>query len=153
MGTECCAIVIQLNSCSPSVGGHKLAHLKRESPSADPSPLSCPLDRGQVTVIEPQCYEHAPLFQCSMHGIVCMCVGVHVCAYVGVCMSVCVHVCLCARVSVCTCVCVHVCRRACVCACVGMRGIHSAVLAYTPAQLWPLAVSSGPVVLAPTHFF
>ena len=60
------------------------SHLRE---SADSSPLSCPLDRGQVTVIGPQCYEPTPLFQCSMHGIVCMCVGVHVSVHALVCME------------------------------------------------------------------
>ena len=97
-----------------------------------------------------------------MHDIVCMCVGVHVCAYVGVCMSVCVHVCLCARVSVCTCVCVHVClcARVSVCMCLCMRwyawnsivcsvGIHTCSAVAIGLQFWSCCVKAHSLLLVP----
>ena len=59
-----------------------------------------------------------------------MCIGVHVCLWVSVCLSDCLSVCVCVCPSVCVCVCLSVCLcvfvRPCVCVCVCMcQGYYS----------------------------
>ena len=46
---------------------------------------------------------------------VCVCVHIHICAYMCACVCVCPHIHICAYMCVCVCVCVSACAYACAC--------------------------------------